>query len=256
MTENIDNWGKYSGYFGTYANKIKPFYESGELEKLQSFLRGEKEKKRLMAPESKNIFRCFTELPISDIKCFVIALCPYHTFKDSKPIANGLPMGTDNGILQPSLSNFYKAMSTEFEVEEGDMNMVSNTDWLMKQGVFLYNVGLTVERGKAGNHNKEWEKFSKHVFETIIAPTSAPVVFLGKECAKFKKYLLPFQWSFQISHPASAAYSGEDWDSEGVFKKVNKILKDVNGFEIDWCNRKPQEIIINQYLPWDMPEND
>jgi hypothetical protein len=43
----------------------------------------------------------------------------------------------------------------------------------------------------------------------------------------FKKYIAPFQWSFTLKHPASAAYRETDWNTEGVFTKVNKILKKI-----------------------------
>jgi uracil DNA glycosylase len=62
-------------------------------------------------------------------------------------------------------------------------------------------------------------------------------VFLGKDAAVFHKYIGPFQWAFKLSHPAAAAYKGIEWDSEGVFKKVNKILKDNNNFVINWMHK-------------------
>jgi len=43
-----------------------------------------------------------------------------------------------------------------------------------------------------------------------------------------------FTHHFEISHPASASYSGVEWDSEGVFKKLNKILKDNRNEYIKW----------------------
>jgi hypothetical protein len=42
-----------------------------------------------------------------------------------------------------------------------------------------------------------------------------------------------------MSHPASASYKNTDWDTEGTFRKVNKVLKDNNNFEISWLNDTP-----------------
>ena len=39
---------------------------------------------------------------------------------------------------------------------------------------------------------------------------------------------------FEISHPASASYKGVDWDSEGVFTKVDTLIYENNGFSINW----------------------
>ena len=51
---------------------------------------------------------------------------------------------------------------------------------------------------------------------------------------KVEKWLYPFQYCFKIDHPASAAYSETDWDSEGVFKKVKGIVKENNNIDITW----------------------
>jgi hypothetical protein len=61
-------------------------------------------------------------------------------------------------------------------------------------------------------------------------------VFLGKDASVYEKYLPPFSWSFVISHPVSAAYKNTDWDSEGVFTKVNRILIDNKKCPINWLD--------------------
>ena len=60
-----------------------------------------------------------------------------------------------------------------------------------------------------------------------------------KEASKFKRYMAPLTWSFEISHPASAAYKNTDWDSEGVFTKVNRILIDNKKSPINWLDDVP-----------------
>ena len=41
---------------------------------------------------------------------------------------------------------------------------------------------------------------------------------------------------FEVSHPASASYKGIEWDTEGVFKKVNRLLEENNGFSVQWLD--------------------
>ena len=67
----------------------------------------------------------------------------------------------------------------------------------------------------------------------------APVIFLGKDAAKYQKHVAPFTWTFTLSHPASASYKQDDWDTEGVFTKVNTILKENNNTEISWLLDDP-----------------
>jgi hypothetical protein len=44
---------------------------------------------------------------------------------------------------------------------------------------------------------------------------------------------------FEVSHPASASYKGVDWDTEGVFKKVNRLLDETNGDTVQWVDIDP-----------------
>ena len=66
-----------------------------------------------------------------------------------------------------------------------------------------------------------------------------PVIFLGKEAEEFKRYLAPMQWSFSLPHPASASYSGTQWDTKGVFHQANKVIHDTNGHAIWWIDDMP-----------------
>jgi uracil DNA glycosylase len=62
-------------------------------------------------------------------------------------------------------------------------------------------------------------------------------VFFGKEASKLKKYVAPFTFTFSVSHPASASYKNGDWDSEGLFTKLNTLIKETNGYTIDWLEK-------------------
>ena len=103
----------------------------------------------------------------------------------------------------------------------------------------MFNASLTTEINKAGSHIAIWEPFTKYVFEEILAPTGAPVIFLGKDASQYAKYVPPFTWSFVTSHPASASYRNTEWESGDVFKMVNKVLKDNNNFQIEWLDGAP-----------------
>jgi len=105
--------------------------------------------------------------------------------------------------------------------------------------VLLWNAALTTKINKPEILLELWEPFTKYVFENILSTTVVPTIFLGKEAAKFERYTGLFAHNFVVSHPASAAYKNTDWNSEGVFSKVNKILKEVNNYEIDWLDQDP-----------------
>ncbi len=231
-------WENFEPKFGTWANKFKPFFDSGGFDPIYDFLKSESLRGKRISPLSPNTFRCFLETPYDDLKAIMVGMCPYHTFRNDQPVADGLLLGCSvTNILQPSLEKFYKAIETEL-YDGMNLNYEKNPDvsYLAQQGVLMLNAGLTVEMGKAGSHNDLWEPFMKYLFQEVLDVVRVPIIFLGKDAAKIEKYVDPFTWVFKVSHPASASYSGSEWDSEGVFKKVSKILKDTNNETITWLD--------------------
>jgi hypothetical protein len=43
---------------------------------------------------------------------------------------------------------------------------------------------------------------------------------------------------FKMEHPSFAARENREWETEGVFKSVSKIVKMSNGYDIDWLNEE------------------
>jgi len=166
---------------------------------------------------------------------------PYHTFYNNEPVADGLLMGCSvTNRLQPSLEKFYEGVEKElFNGLNFTYQKLPDVSYLAKQGVLMFNAALTTEMNKAGSHIELWEPFTKYVLEEILTPLGAPTIFLGKDASKYEKYTSPFAWNFVLSHPASAAYKQSEWDTEGKFTMVNKILKDNNNFEIMWLYDVP-----------------
>jgi len=224
----------------SWHDKMRPFIESEECDKIYAYLKKEGGRGKKIAPLSSNTFRCFKETPLTELKVVMMGMCPYHTERDDQPVADGLLMGCSvTGKLQPSLEQFYGGI--ERELHKGlNLKYDKNPDvsYLAKQGVLMINAALTTEMNKAGSHIALWEPFVKHFFQ-CIETEGAPIIFLGKDAAKYKKYVAPFKWVFTVSHPASASYKNTEWDTEGVFGAVNKVLKDNNNFNIVWLDEEP-----------------
>jgi len=221
--------------------KMKPFIESDECDDIYKFLKKEAKRGKKIAPLSSNTFRAFRETKFNELSAVMVGMCPYHTFKNNEPVADGLLMGcSSTGYPQPSLDKFYDGL--EVELYNGlNLKLKKNPDvsYLANQGVLMLNAALTVEMGKAGSHNAIWEPFMKYLLENVLNTTGVPFIFLGKDAAKYERHLPPFTWSFALSHPASASYKNTDWNTEGVFTKVNKILKENNNYKIDWLDQEP-----------------
>lgn len=236
------NWEKFSEQFHeSWHAKIRPFIESNECDAIYEFLKKETKRGKKIAPLSSNVFRAFKETSLDDLKVVMMGMCPYHTIKNGVAVADGLLMGCSvTQTLQPSLEQFYGAL--ERELHNGlNLNYEKTPDvtYLANQGVLMLNAALTTEINKAGSHIALWEPFTKYLFEYVLDTTNVPFVFLGKDAAKYESHVPLFTWSFVLSHPASASYKNTDWNTEGVFTKVNKILKENNNYSIMWLYEKP-----------------
>ena len=230
------SWENFEPLFGTWAGKIKPFFDKGGFDNIYKFLKHESKRGKLIAPLSENVFKCFTATPLDEMCCVLCGFSPYHSLYGKTIVADGLLMGCSiTKKLQPSLEIFYDTIHNEMYPTE---NFIKTPDvsYLAEQGVLMLNLALSTEIRKAGNHVQLWEPFIKFLFEEVINITGAPIILLGKEAAQAEKYTMPLYGSyiFKISHPASAAYSGLDWSTEGAFKKANEIIKYRHGKEINW----------------------
>lgn len=230
-------WELFKNQFHeSWHSKIKPFIESPECDKIYKYLKKESGRGKSIAPLSSNVFRCFLETPYDEVKVILVGSSPYHLFRNDQPIADGLLLSCSvTNYLQPGLDQFYKALENEF-YNGMNLHIIKDPDisYLAHQGVLLLNAALTTELNKSGSHLSLWEPFMKYLFEKVLDTVGAPIIFLGKDVAKLEKYTMPFNWIFKISHPASASYQGIEWDSEGTFKIVNKILKERNNEVINW----------------------
>lgn len=233
-------WENFKDSFHeSWHHKMKPWVESEDCDKVYRFLKKEGKRGKKIAPLSSDTFRAFKETSFDELKVVFMGLSPYHTFRHGIAVADGLLMGCSNtGRLQPSLINWYDAI--ERELYNGlNLNLFRDPDlsYLAQQGVLLSNVSLTCEMNKPGSHLKIWEGFIQYLLSEVLFGTGVPVVFLGKEAGKYERWVAPFTHKFTVSHPASASYADMDWNSEGIFKKINKILKDSNGYEIEWIKK-------------------
>jgi len=236
---------KFKEYFHeSWHPKIQPFIESKECDQIYTFLKNESRRGKKIAPSSLLTYRAFLETPLTELKAVLLSYCPYHTFLNGAPVADGLAFscGVTNK-QQPSLTKFIEGI--ENDVYNGlNLNYykdMADLTYLAKEGILLWNSALTVEKDKAGSHQELWEPFTKYVLENCLAYTGVPIVFIGKDAQKFEKSVSPLTHGhiFKIEHPSFAARNQQAWDTKGTFLKVTRIVKENTGKEIDWLNEKP-----------------
>lgn len=233
----ILNWEKFKPLMGDWDKLIYPFFQRGGMDKIYTELKAISKRGKKILPESDKVFRAFYECPYNKLKLVIVGMSPYHTMKNREiPIADGLALSCGiTNYPQPSLDKFWDAIEREL-YRDLCIPCIKNPDltYLANSGVLLLNAGLTCEYLKAGSHNQLWEPFMKFLFQEVLDTAGVPVLLLGKEAQKLEKYINPFTTILKTSHPASAAYNNEEWDSEGVFKQINTILKYRNNDTVDW----------------------
>lgn len=222
---------------------LSKFIESDDMDAIFRELKSRKSRGILTAPDSQDLWKAFKLCPYNDLKVVIAGISPYHTWtKDGKCVADGIALScSKTKMLQPSLENLYTAWNNEYS-DTIDVDMDKNPDlsYLAEQGVLLYNVGLTVQKDRACSDNQLWSKFNEYLWRQLNDLCKGLcIVLLGSEAHKSEQYIDPLKhYIFKLSHPASAAYQNTIWDSQGTFRKIDKILHDNNGIKIDWYRTK------------------
>lgn len=251
------NYEDFKPLFGpSWAERFKPFIESKAMFDIYSTIKEDAKTERIL-PVSANVFRVFQLTRFEDIKVVIYLGDPYpRLYKGGIPQATGIPMSCDNspdGKLQPSLEKFYDAINTELQES---VRRSPSLEYLLEQGVLLMNTDLTVKKDKTGSHEGLWLPFQEYFLQEVMFGTTGIVyVLLGDVSRGMERYINPLGNYIlggkkdKIDHPVAASYKHSDWNSKGLFTKVNKILAS-NGQEMILWNPKRWEEIKEMQLPF------
>ena len=195
---------------------------------LMDFIKKEYQEKTCFPP-FQDIFNAFKFHDIDQIKVIILGQDPYH----EEHQAHGLSFSIlDGNPLPKSLINIYKELYDDIGVTRltGDL-----TSWA-KQGVFLLNSVLTVEKGKANSHkNKGWEIFTSKVIEELNKDNHPKVFVLWGNDAIKKKDLITNSKHLVITSPHPSPLSSyRGFFGSKPFSKINTFLVNNNLEPIDW----------------------
>ena len=138
----------------------------------------------------------------------------------------GLCFSVPKGIrYPPSLKNIFTELNNDLGISipnHGDL-----TFWA-RQGVFLLNAILTVEKGRAGSHSKiGWQTFTDAVIRRLSEKRNGLVFLLWGNYAKGKKGLID-----ESPHPSPLAGGG--FFGNRHFSRTNEILLKQGLSPPDW----------------------
>ena len=204
-------------------------FEKDYFLKIKDFIDGEYESKTIYPPYDE-IFNAFKLTPLSNVKVVILGQDPYH----EPGQAHGLAFSTPNGRPIPrSLKNIFKEINDEYDYPIPESGCL---EYWARQGVFLLNTVLTVEKGNANSHSKcGWQTFTDNVIE-ILNEQNQPIVFLlwGKQAEKKKELITNHNHLVLVTSHPSPFSARRGFFGSNHFKLANEFLKENKKEEIDW----------------------
>lgn len=211
---------------------LKSFIFSAEFDDIIIKLWNLSKEEKRFTPPLKQLFRAFEECPYDKLEVIIIGQDPYPQLG----VADGIAFSCSNtDKLQPSLR--YILDEVNKTVYDGEQK---STDLDLKrwanQGVLLLNTALTTEVGKIGGHYDIWKPFTAYLLDWLNNYNPGLIyVYMGKKAEEWSDLINNTDYKFFVKHPASAAYNGSKWDSDGVFTKIHEILGKTRGdYLITW----------------------
>lgn len=182
-------------------------------------------------PEKSKVFNAFHLTPFQKIKVVILGQDPYH----GPGQAHGLSFSVPHNIkTPPSLMNIFKELDSDLKVEINKTN--GNLEHWAKQGVFLLNTTLTVEKSKPMSHkNFGWNIFTDKVIEIINHYRENIVFILWGAHAHSKRHLIDSSKHLILKsvHPSPLS-SHRGFFGSRPFSQTNNYLESKEIDRIIW----------------------
>lgn len=237
---------KFRPLLGEWFDYLKPIFETEEMYNLyQEF----KKCKEHITPKSSDLYKFLEYCPKNDLKLIIIGQDPYSSkyYKSKEFQATGILFDCSNspdGKIHPSLEAFWNGLSHEFDRE---LTREKDLKFLCEQGVLLGNRALNCKLNKTGSFMGKWDAFWEFFLQEIVFNfyKGVPIILVGKDAAKLKKYVFEMNNPvFILDHTSFAARNNTLWETNNVFTKANKLIVEQfgQGTEIIWNKKIYDEI--------------
>lgn len=204
-------------------------FEQPYFQTLVSFIKQEIALGKTLYPPGPLIFNAFDTTPFDKVKVIILGQDPYHNPNEAMGLSFSVPKGVRT---PPSLLNIYKELEADLGLprpNHGDL-----TTW-SKQGVFLLNAMLTVEKGKAASHQQiGWQFFTDAVIRRLSEKRENLVFMLWGNFAKRKKELIDTDKHLVLESAHPSPLAGNAFSGCRHFSKANNYLKLNNLEPINW----------------------
>lgn len=198
---------------------------------IKYFLKSEKEKGKIIYPPGKEIFQAFDLTPFEKVKVVILGQDPYHGAGQ----AHGLCFSVQHGVKPPpSLVNIYKELKTD--IDGFEIPKHGNLESWAKQGVFLLNAMLTVEKDKPASHKEiGWQNFTDAAISALSEKRNHLVFLLWGSFAQQKAFLIDGSKHLILKAPHPSPFSADrGFFGCRHFSKANAYLVANNIAPVQW----------------------
>lgn len=210
---------------------LSPEFDKPYFTALINLLKQEKADGKAIYPPGSLIFNAYDSTPINDVKVVILGQDPYHNPGQAMGLSFSVPQGTR---IPPSLRNIYKELNDSLAIpipEHGDL-----TKWA-KQGVFLLNAMLTVERNNPGSHQRSgWQNFTDASIKAVSDQREKVVFMLWGAFAQKKAELIDQEKHLVLASPHPSPFSADrGFFGNNHFRLANEYLVANGRTPIDWA---------------------
>ena len=190
-----------------------------------------KNKKITFYPQGDKIFNAFNLTPFNKVKVVILGQDPYHGPNQAHGLCFSVPPSVKP---PPSLVNIFKELESDTGKKRNYHD--GNLEHWAKQGVFLLNTTLTVERSKPLSHQDYgWSEFTNQVISLINNELESIVFILWGSFAQSKKQLIDSNKHLILTAPHPSPLSAHrGFFGSKPFSKTNNFLHSKQIDMVNW----------------------
>ena len=190
-----------------------------------------KNKKITFYPQGGKIFNAFNLTPFNKVKVVILGQDPYHGPNQAHGLCFSVPPSVKP---PPSLVNIFKELESDTGKKRNYHD--GNLEHWAKQGVFLLNTTLTVERSKPLSHQDYgWSEFTNQVISLINNKLESIVFILWGSFAQSKKQLIDSNKHLILIAPHPSPLSAHrGFFGSKPFSKTNNFLHSKQIDIVNW----------------------
>ena len=215
----------------SWLEHLKEEFQKEYMLNLKKKLLELKNKKIIFYPQGDKIFNAFNLTPLNNVKVVILGQDPYHGPNQAHGLCFSVPQSVKP---PPSLVNIFKELESDTGKKRNYHD--GNLEHWARQGVFLLNTTLTVEKSKPLSHRDYgWSEFTDRVISLISDKLENIVFILWGSFAQSKKQLIDSGSHLILTAPHPSPLSAHrGFFGSKPFSKTNNFLHSKQIDMVNW----------------------